>query len=60
VFGLDETQRATLGDMRRRFDSPEIAGGVRDTGGRVSLAVYRCTKPVIAAINGPAVGSAPP
>jgi enoyl-CoA hydratase/carnithine racemase len=29
---------------------------VRDTGGRVSLAVYACTKPVIAAINGPAVG----
>jgi hypothetical protein len=29
---------------------------VRDTGGRVSLAVYDCKKPVIAAINGAAVG----
>ena len=28
----------------------------RDEGGRVSLSIYRCTKPVIAAINGPAVG----
>ncbi|HBX71418.1 MAG TPA: enoyl-CoA hydratase, partial [Halieaceae bacterium] len=30
--------------------------GVRDTGGRVTLAIFDCTKPVIAAINGPAVG----
>jgi enoyl-CoA hydratase/carnithine racemase len=29
---------------------------VRDTGGRVTLAVHRCRKPVIAAINGAAVG----
>jgi enoyl-CoA hydratase/carnithine racemase len=29
---------------------------VRDTGGRVSLAVYDCKKPIIAAINGAAVG----
>lgn len=28
----------------------------RDVGGQVSLAVYRCAKPVIAAINGSAVG----
>lgn len=28
----------------------------RDGGGRVSLAIYKCTKPVIAAINGSAVG----
>ncbi len=56
VFGLDETQRPTLEDLHERFDDPEIVRGVRDTGGRVALAVYRCTKPVIAAINGPAVG----
>ncbi|HEX4335708.1 MAG TPA: enoyl-CoA hydratase-related protein [Polyangiaceae bacterium] len=28
----------------------------RDGGGRVALAIFRCRKPVIAAINGPAVG----
>jgi enoyl-CoA hydratase/carnithine racemase len=28
----------------------------RDGGGRLTLRVFRCTKPVIAAINGPAVG----
>jgi len=28
----------------------------RDSGGRVALAIYRCQKPVIAAINGSAVG----
>ena len=28
----------------------------RDGGGRVSLRIYRCLKPVIAAVNGPAVG----
>jgi enoyl-CoA hydratase/carnithine racemase len=56
VFGLDETQRPTLDDMNQRFDTPAIRTGVRDTGGRVSLAVYNCTKPVIGAINGAAVG----
>ena len=56
VFGLDETQQPTMADMTDRFDDPVIIDGVRDTGGRVSLAIYRCTKPVIAAINGAAVG----
>lgn len=56
VFGLDETQRPTMADVTDRFVDPAIIDGVRDTGGRVSLAVYRCTKPVIAAINGAAVG----
>jgi enoyl-CoA hydratase/carnithine racemase len=56
VFGLDETQRPTLEDLRERFDDPAIVHGVRDTGGRVTLAIFRCTKPVIGAINGPAVG----
>jgi enoyl-CoA hydratase/carnithine racemase len=56
VFGLDETLRPTLEDMRERFDDPHISGGVRDTGGRVTLAIYECLKPVIAAINGAAVG----
>lgn len=56
VFGLDEHQRPTLSDLHDRLDDPDILRGVRDTGGRVTLAVYDCTKPVIAAINGPAVG----
>ncbi|KAJ5186442.1 hypothetical protein N7449_011206 [Penicillium cf. viridicatum] len=28
----------------------------RDSGGRINLAIYRCRKPTICAINGPAVG----
>ena len=56
VFGLDEKQRPTMQDMVDRFEDPVIVDGVRDTGGRVSLAIYRWLKPVIAAINGAAVG----
>ncbi len=56
VFGLDEAQAPTLDDMNNRLDDPAILHGVRDTGGRVTLAIYDCTKPVIAAINGAAVG----
>ena len=56
VFGLDETQRPTLEDLRDRFDDPAVVDGVRDTGGRVTLAIFRCLKPVIGAINGAAVG----
>ena len=56
VFGLDEAQQPTLQDMRDRLDDPAIHDGVRDTGGRVALAIYRCPKPVIGAINGAAVG----
>lgn len=56
VFGLDETQQPLIGDMRTRLTEPEIQVGVRDTGGRVTLAIYDCKKPVIAAVNGPAVG----
>jgi enoyl-CoA hydratase/carnithine racemase len=42
--------------MNERLDDPAIRNGLRDTGGRVTLAIFNCTKPVIAAINGPAVG----
>jgi enoyl-CoA hydratase/carnithine racemase len=56
VFGLDESQALTLAELERRFDEPEIRAGVRDTGGRVTLAIFDCNKPVIAAINGAAVG----
>ena len=56
VFGLDESQQPTLEDMQQRLDDPAIRDGVRDTGGRVTLAIFDCKKPVIAAINGAAVG----
>jgi len=56
VFGLDPDLNPTPTDLIVRYDDPEIVDGVRDTGGRVSLAIFDCPKPVIAAINGPAVG----
>lgn len=56
VFGLNESLNPTMDDMEHRLDDPEIIAGVRDTGGRVTLAIYECNKPVIAAINGAAVG----
>lgn len=56
VFGLDESMNPSLAEQDARWDDPAIVNGVRDTGGRVSLAVYDCKKPVIAAINGAAVG----
>ena len=57
VFGLDESlPLPTIDDMRERFDAPEIASGVRDTGGKVALAMYDCLKPIVGAVNGVAVG----
>jgi enoyl-CoA hydratase/carnithine racemase len=56
VFGLNEALQPTLADMEQRLEDPEIVRGVRDTGGRLTLTIFACTKPVIAAINGPAVG----
>jgi len=56
VFGLDETQQPTLADLRERADDPAIARGVRDTGGRVALAMFDCLKPIVGAVNGAAVG----
>jgi enoyl-CoA hydratase/carnithine racemase len=56
VFGLDESLEPTMRDMHERLDDPVIVEGVRDTGGRVTLAIHACRKPVIAAIHGAAVG----
>jgi enoyl-CoA hydratase/carnithine racemase len=56
VFGMDSKLSPTLEDMRERFDDPAIQRGAREPGGKLALAIYACKKPVIAAINGPAVG----
>jgi len=56
VFGLDESIRPNLDEVRRRYNDEDMVAGVRDTGGRVSLAIFECKKPVIGAINGAAVG----
>ena len=56
VFGLDESVSPTPEDLRAHLTEPPYHDGVRDTGGRVTLAIHALPKPVIAAINGPAVG----
>lgn len=56
VFGLDESVRPSVAEFRSAYDEPPYAEGVRDTGGKVTLAIHALPKPVIAAINGPAVG----
>ena len=56
VFGLDESISPNLGEVRRRYSDADMVAGVRDTGGRGSLAICECKKPVIGAINGAAVG----
>jgi len=48
--GMDLTEGGTT------FDSEEFAEDYRDLGGQVSMQVYEVNKPIIAAINGPAVG----
>jgi enoyl-CoA hydratase/carnithine racemase len=52
VFGLDESKQPTLEDMK----NSQRLEGVADTGGSVNLSIFECKKPVIAAINGAAVG----
>ena len=56
VFGLDESADPTPESLREHLTEPPYHDGVRDTGGRVTLAIHALPKPVIAAINGPAVG----
>ncbi|KAA1421087.1 crotonase/enoyl-CoA hydratase family protein [Nocardioides humilatus] len=56
VFGLDETLAPTPEEFRAAYDEAPYADGIRDTGGKVTLAIHALPKPVIAAINGPAVG----
>lgn len=65
--GADLSAGAATFDASKRADRPERDAGsdatvdysderVRDGGGRVTLAIYECLKPVICAVNGPAVG----
>ena len=56
VFGLDESLSPTPEEFRAAYDRPPFADGLRDTGGKVTLAIHALPKPVIAAVNGPAVG----
>ena len=44
------------GEERAAFDRPDDPATFRDEGGLVTLRIFQCKKPVIAAINGPAVG----
>lgn len=56
VFGLDETLDPDPAEFRAHYDEEPYQTGLRDTGGKVTLAIHALPKPVIAAINGPAVG----
>ena len=40
VFGLDERLQPTLEDMTERLEDPQMIASVRDTGGRVTLAIF--------------------
>jgi enoyl-CoA hydratase/carnithine racemase len=57
--GADLAAGGDTFDPAARGDDPGVgadAGVERDGGGRVALRIFESTKPVIAAINGPAVG----
>lgn len=66
--GADLSQAGKTFDYAARADRPDVKAAlsgstvdlgseaVRDGGGRVTLRIFQCLKPVIAAINGPAVG----
>ncbi len=56
VFGVDESMAGILPSLLDlAIDSEELIG-VRDLGGRLSLSILNCRKPVIGAINGAAIG----
>jgi len=54
--GADLSSGASTFDYDARSDGAVAAGHQRDGGGVVALRIFESTKPVIAAINGPAVG----
>ncbi len=57
--GADTFNHDTRSDRKGSLADGEVDWGnpnMRDGGGRVTLRIFDCLKPVIAAINGPAVG----
>ena len=50
TFNRDENPRV------KKSEDVDDLEWLRDGGGRTTLAIYDCSKPIIAAINGPAVG----
>src|SRR3954462_9435145 len=56
VFGLDEDAHPTPEDLRDHLTEETFQSGARDRGGKVPLPIPELPKPVIAAINGAAVG----
>ncbi|MGD9980147.1 MAG: crotonase/enoyl-CoA hydratase family protein [Hyphomonadaceae bacterium] len=62
--GADLSQGASIFDKNSRADSPMREDGTfdyskesaRDGGGRLALRIFQSLKPIIAAVNGPAVG----
>ncbi len=50
TFNRDENPRV------KKTEDVDDLEWLRDGGGRTTLAIYDCSKPIIAAINGPAVG----
>ncbi len=54
--GADLSAGAKTFDHAARDDRPPEGGSHRDGGGLVSLRLYNCNKPLIAAVNGPAAG----
>lgn len=53
----DRPDRSAHGSPVRDDGSIDYAhAAVRDSGGRLTLRIFQCLKPVIAAVNGPAVG----
>ena len=65
--GADLSTGARTFDRAARADRPQVPNGPdgqpdlshensRDGGGRMTLRIFNCKKPVIAAVNGPAVG----
>jgi enoyl-CoA hydratase/carnithine racemase len=62
LSGGARTFDATTNPARKERDAGPVDSvdwsdeRVRDGGGRVTLAIYECLKPVIAAVNGPSVG----